>query len=234
MRFRRKAAEGSGTDAVPVDSPVDGADRPDASADAAPTDTDDAGSPPASPRGPWDVTDLDDDVTRIDFGAVLVPAVDGMEVRLDMDEQGGVAAVAVAVDGSVLQVQAFAAPRSSGLWDEIRAEMVDGIKSSGGTVTEADGPFGPELRAMLPAQAPDGSTTGKEPVRFLGVDGPRWFLRGVVTGAGAADVARADGVHTFFRGVAVVRGDVAAPPREMLELKVPDDPSLQPGPTSGG
>jgi len=179
------------------------------------------------PQGPFDIDDVTDDVTRIDFGALLVPAVDGMEIRLDVDDEGRVGAVAVVLDGTALQLQVFAAPRTLGLWDEIRAEMSSGIGGSGGKTEEVDGPFGPELRAQLPVAAPDGKQT-VQPVRFLGVDGPRWFLRGVVTGPGGADLGAGSAIHDVFGKVAVVRGDTAAPPREPLLLTMPDDPALRP------
>lgn len=225
MRFRRKGGADDGSEAADdtgtADAQVESVDEPTG-----------FGEPPPRPQGPWDASDVDDDVARLDFGALLVPAVDGMEVRLDVDEQGTVSAVGIGLADSSLQLQAFAAPRSLGLWDEVRAEMLDGIRSSGGKVSEAQGPFGPELRAVLPAQDPDGKVVGTEPVRFLGIDGPRWFLRGVITGA-ASDAARANDVHALLRGVVVARGDAAAPPRELLELRVPEDPQLQSGPAGG-
>ena len=179
------------------------------------------------PDGPFDIDDVTDEVTRIDFGALMVPAVDGMEIRLDVDDEGHIGAVAVVLAGTALQLQVFAAPRTLGLWDEIRTEMRSGIGGSGGKVDEVDGPFGTELRAQLPVASPDGKQI-VQPVRFLGVDGPRWFLRGVVTGPGGADPGAGADIHEVFRKVVVVRGDTAAPPREPLLLSMPEDPALRP------
>ncbi len=178
------------------------------------------------PEGPFDVDDVDDEVTRIDFGALRVPAIDGMEVRLDVDDQGRISAVAVALQGAVLQLQVFAAPRSLGLWDDVRAEMISGIVGSGGKAEEDAGPFGPELVAQVPTDATKPGS-GLQPVRFLGVDGPRWFLRGVISGDSGGDPQDLVAVHEIFRNVVVVRGDAAAPPRELLLLTMPDDPSLR-------
>ncbi|MFZ0323876.1 MAG: DUF3710 domain-containing protein [Actinomycetes bacterium] len=211
-------------------------DEPDAGgADAAPADaveqpsTDDLwpAEEKSRPEGPFDVDDVDDDLTRIDFGALRIPAVDGMEIRLDVDDEGRVGAVAVVLAGTALQLQVFAAPRTLTIWDEIRAEMLAGITETGGKAQETVGPFGPELVAQLPVDGGDGKPT-VQPVRFLGVDGPRWFLRGVVTGPGGVDVDAAGDVHHLFRNVVVVRGDSAAPPREPLLLTMPEDPALQP------
>jgi hypothetical protein len=68
---------------------------------------------------------------------------------------------------------------------------------------------------------PDG-TSVEEAARFLGVDGPRWFLRGVISGAAAVDPARAGVMEDMFAGVVVVRGSDAAPPREPLPLTLPE------------
>jgi hypothetical protein len=191
-------------------------DRPD---DAEDDDEDDAVEPDT-------VIDIDDDgITRLDFGALKVPGVDGMEVRAELDDQQQVVGVAVMLDETVLQLQAFAAPKSEGLWDEVRQEIAEGIRGGQGKAREVDGPFGRELHAEVPVPTESGGE-GRQPVRFIGRDGARWFLRGVVTGAGVNDAARAQGVESVFGGVRVERGTHAAPPRDPLPLSLPDDASL--------
>ncbi|MGB2839400.1 MAG: DUF3710 domain-containing protein [Actinomycetes bacterium] len=191
-------------------------DRPD---DAEDDDEDDAVEPDT-------VIDIDDDgITRLDFGALKVPGVDGMEVRAELDDQQQVVGVAVMLDETVLQLQAFAAPKSEGLWDEVRQEIAEGIRGGQGKAREVDGPFGRELHAEVPVPT-EGGAEGRQPVRFIGRDGERWFLRGVVTGAGVNDAARAQGVESVFGGVRVERGTHAAPPRDPLPLSLPDDASL--------
>ena len=54
---------------------------------------------------------------------------------------------------------------------------------------------------------------GKRLARFVGVDGPRWFLRGVVGGAATSDVEAAAAVEDLFRSIVVVRGTSPMPPR---------------------
>jgi hypothetical protein len=110
-----------------------------------------------------------------------------MELRLEVDQntQQVNAAMAVIRD-STLQLQAFAAPRSGGLWDEIRAELVTAIETQGGTAEERVGPLGTELRTRMPSRGENGRTVFA-PATFLGVDGPRWFLRGVLAGRAAID-----------------------------------------------
>ena len=81
-------------------------------------------------------------------------------------------------------MQSFAAPRNSGLWHEIREQIVEQIAPSGRHHGLANGVFGPEVRAEIPAAA---GQPGTRLARFVGVDGPRWFLRGVISGKGAVD-----------------------------------------------
>jgi hypothetical protein len=162
---------------------------------------------------------------HLDFGALRVPAVDGMQVRAELDDQQQVIAVAVMLDETVLQLQAFAAPKSESLWDEVRQEIAEGIRGGQGKAREVEGPFGRELHAEV-VVADESGASNRQPVRFLGVDGERWFLRGVVTGAGATDPARAEAVEAVFGTVEVERGTHAAPPRDPLPLTLPEDPGL--------
>lgn len=161
----------------------------------------------------------------LDFGSLRVPAVHGMQVRVEMDEAEKPSSVAVMIDDTVLQLQAFAAPKSESLWDEVRQELAEGIRGGQGKAREADGPFGRELQAEV-AVADDSGKTVHQHVRFIGIDGPRWFLRGVVTGAGVAEPERARAVEKVFAAVEVERGTHAAPPRDPLPLTMPDDSGL--------
>jgi hypothetical protein len=146
-----------------------------------------------------------------------------MQLRLEVEKTSQrVIAVTLEYDGSTLQIQPFAAPRSSGLWHGIRGQIVQQISSQGGTVVEQDGPFGPEVLADVPVQA--GGSFGTRKVRFIGVDGPRWFLRAVVGGKAVVDEKDAEVIYTMLRSVVVVRGETPMPPRELLPLRVPNNP----------
>ena len=68
---------------------------------------------------------------------------------------------------------------------------------------------------------PGQPASGMRLVRFVGVDGPRWFLRGLLAGAAAVDPAAAAPLEAVFRETVVVRGDHPVPPRELLELRLP-------------
>lgn len=173
-------------------------------------------------RGPHDVTARPSATGYIDLGALRVRAVQGMKLRLDLeDATRRIVAVTVTVGGSALQIQAFSAPRAAGLWDDLRAELVDALGSSPGAhVQEQAGAFGPELLTRIPAEMPDGSP-GWNVARFVGVDGPRWFVRGVFHGEAAFRPDAAGPLEQVFSDLVVVRGEGPLPPRELLPLHAP-------------
>lgn len=189
------------------------------------SDDDDAPRPPTpSPRGPWDVNDVDDDeVNRLDLGPLRVPVPQGCEIRVEVQEDHTVTAATLIQGNSALQMHVFAAPRSEGIWADVRIEIVDSLRGSGGSAEPADGPFGPELKARIPAEVPGGQGVQLQPARFVGVDGPRWFLRGLFTGPAATDPVQAGLLESAFRGVVVVRGGDAMAPRDLLPLRLPKE-----------
>ena len=175
---------------------------------------------PARPAttGPWDPADgPDDDLPRVDLGGLQVLVPEGVEVRVEVSPEGQVVAATVVDRGSQLQLNAFAAPRSDGIWADVRAELTEALRAQGGSAEEVDGPFGPELRARIPAGQP-GQTT---PARFVGTDGPRWFLRGMITGPASTDAAQAARLLEVYRGTVVVRGTEAMAPRDAVPLRLP-------------
>jgi hypothetical protein len=181
--------------------------------------------------GPWDVEEVEGQGERLDLGGIWLPHADQLEVRLDMDEQSGlVTAATVVLGGSAVQLQAFAAPRSAGIWDEIREEIAAGITRQGGTADTVRGMFGRELLAQIPVRSPDGRAT-LQTTRFIGVDGPRWFLRAVVHGPAAYQPEAAQPLEDLVRGVVVVRGADAMAPRDLLPLRLPEQArqALAPG-----
>ncbi|MCQ9366989.1 DUF3710 domain-containing protein [Brevibacterium sp. 50QC2O2] len=174
-----------------------------------------------SENGPWDAAEDALDGNRIDLGALRIPVVDGLQFQLETaeDEQTIMAASVVYGEGK-MQLQAFAAPKTEGLWGEVRASLIEGITASGGKAREAFGEHGYEIVAGVPVADRSGRAH-LHPARFLGVDGPRWFLRAVLTDAAATDDEAAELFLKIFRGTIVERGDQAMPPREVLLLSAP-------------
>jgi Protein of unknown function (DUF3710) len=175
-------------------------------------------------QGPFDRSEVDGLDGRLDLGSLWVTGVPGMELRLEVEQESQkVVGVTAVLGESAVQLQAFAAPRSDGIWLDIRQEIAASITGQGGTADLTSGPFGAELQARMPGQGPDGRTVFS-PARFIGVDGPRWFLRAVLSGRAAIDEDAASVLLDVVRATVVVRGDEAMAPRELLALNLPDQP----------
>jgi Protein of unknown function (DUF3710) len=203
--------------------------------------------------GPWDSEENYPDLQRLDFGAFQVPVAPGLGFQVnfeatEVDEEGNPldgrpVAVLVQYEESAMQLQAFAAPKRSGIWEDVRRETAKDIQEEAqGQTQEGEGPFGPELIAMVPAalteevlaEMPDEVKEqipaefieqGWAPqlIRFIGVDGPRWFLQAVVQGAAIEDEEQWQVLEDVFRNIVVVRGEEPMPPRELLALSIPKE-----------
>lgn len=170
-------------------------------------------------NGPFDVEEIGVLTPYLDFGSIRLAPRQGMQIRADMDEATKkVVALTIEIDGHRLQLQAFAATKSEGLWTQTLKALEQGITSQGGNVSISEGALGPELRGSVLAKS--GENQVSRPTRFLGVDGPRWFLRAVVS-SNQINEAVYDQLVQIFRSTAVSRGDIAMPPGELLPLKLP-------------
>lgn len=193
------------------------------------TDDSETTEPTLELSGPYDVADApEDNVVRIDFGSVKIPGVEGMNINLEVDEDSdSVVAITIVLGEGGLQLQAFAAPRSGGFWEEVRGELSEGINTAGGGIEEVEGRFGPELKASVPAVNEDGQHALQN-VRFVGVDGQRWMLRGVFLGEAAVNERAAEVFEDVFAGCIVERGNQPMAPGEMLPLRLPEDAVANP------
>lgn len=125
-------------------------------------------------NGPHDIEEVSEEDLEdyVDLGALRIKMHEGMNLRLETDDStGAVIAATITREGATLQVQAFAAPRTTGIWDDIRHDLTESVASQGGTVEVYAGVFGAEMLTRLPAVTPDGKR-GERIARFVGVDGP--------------------------------------------------------------
>jgi hypothetical protein len=223
VRFRRRdrSEQAPGQTNGAVDDAIEEAGVGDVASDEEQVGARPSGLSPR-PDGPWDVSEREGVDGYVDLGGLRLRGREGMELRLEVEEAtGAVNAATVQLAESAVQLQVFAAPRTQGIWDEIRAEIASGITRQGGTADEVPGVFGRELIARIPARTPDGRT-GHQPARFVGIDGPRWFLRAVFHGAAVHGPEAAAELESVVRDVVVVRGPEAMAPRELLPLRLPD------------
>lgn len=175
-------------------------------------------------RGPWDVDEVtieEGDESRVDLGGLLVTPHDQLDVQLQVDEASGeVVAVILAGEDGAAEVRAFAAPRNGDIWERSRKGVAAEVAQLGGTATEREGPFGPELVVSLMVDLPDGQRGQQESV-VVGIPGPRWLLRATLFGRPAAAFDPDGNVETAIRDLVVVRGSMPIPPGDPLPLTMP-------------
>ncbi|OLE25120.1 MAG: hypothetical protein AUG44_16955 [Actinobacteria bacterium 13_1_20CM_3_71_11] len=166
--------------------------------------------------GPYDVTEAPDDgVERLDLGALRIPVMPDVEIRVQAGEDGTVQQVVLVHGDNAVQLGVFAAPRSEGIWEETRAEIKSSLFDDGVAAEEVPGEYGTELRARV--RTPEGLSD----LRFVGIDGPRWLVRAIYQGKVAVDPAVAAPLVDCLRNVIVDRGKEAMPVREALPLRLP-------------
>lgn len=175
--------------------------------------------------GPYDVSDAPSGVQRIDLGSLQLLPVEGVEVRVQADQEGAVQQVALIHRGCALQLGAYAAPRTSGIWDEVRVEIRTSLANAQ-SVQELPGAYGTELHARV--RTPDGPVD----LQFIGIDGPRWMVQAVLQTRVGADPAEAEPLLASLEGLVVDRGQQAMPVRESLPLRLPRD-AIQTAPDAG-
>jgi hypothetical protein len=204
VKFRRKSAE---AEAAAAEAEVDAAPEAEAPGPSGPLDADDL------PGG-----DLGD---RVDLGSLLVPPVDGLELRLQVDEQTEeVQAVMLAGPEGAVELRAFAAPRNGDLWGEVRPKIAADFAQRGGTAGERPGRFGPELVCQLTVRTDEGRT-GTQVSRIIGVNGPRWMLRATLLGKPALEMDTSGDWEDVIERIVVRRGAQAMPVGEVLPLTLP-------------
>jgi hypothetical protein len=175
--------------------------------------------------GPWDSAEkaVDDDPAYLDFGSLLIRGRPGFQLQMPVDDdQGTIGSVVLVTEDSGLELRAFADARSGGLWDTVRADLVEEAERLDGRAETIDGPFGPELRIDVPVTLPDGEQ-GFQPTRILGIEGPRWMLRATFLGQEALQPGGDGLLMQALRDVVVVRGNEPRAPREALLVTIGDD-----------
>jgi hypothetical protein len=216
--FGRRKDDGLASAKAEADGP-DASEHDTSEVDPQPLDRDSRVEGSDRANGPWDADEDYPNEMRIDLGALLVPQRPDIRIQVQADpSSGSVSQLSLVTNTSAVQIQPYAAPRTAGMWDEIRGQIKSSINKSGGLVEEVQGTFGTELRAQVTAQ--DGKA---QPARFCGIDGPRWFVRMVFLGQAAREAQVAAPLEEMIRSMVVVRGGEAMPMGNALALRVPQD-----------
>ena len=172
-------------------------------------------------RGPWDVEDenVPDYDEYLDMGSYYLPFLRGIELRVKANRATQqVLGTTITYGSSSVEIEAFAAPKTLGLWDDVRADLIEANKDA----KEVEGVFGTEL--ALPVTVKGGR---KVLTRIVGVDGPRWMLRGIFSGKAATDPEgeEAKALNQFFADIVVERGDDPLAPRDLIPMHPPVVPA---------
>lgn len=175
-----------------------------------------------SGKGPWDSMDPEAPGTDeyLDIGALLLPFLQGSELRLKANSQtGDVLGATITYKSSSLELEPFAAPKSLGLWDEVRSDLLQANPSC----KEVDGVFGKELTLPVKVKGKNLLT------RVVGIDGPRWMLRGIFSGPAAKGGREKDVLDGYLADLVVVRGDEPLAPRDLVPMHAPITPNQRRG-----
>ncbi|KFI93964.1 DUF3710 domain-containing protein [Bifidobacterium stellenboschense] len=172
-------------------------------------------------RGPWDVDDEDvpDYDDYLDLGAYYLPFMQHIELRIKANRATrAILGSTITYRNSSLEIEAYAAPKTLGLWEDWRDDFLAANKKA----SAVEGVFGTELR--LPVEIKGGKTLT---TRIVGVDGPRWMLRGIFSGVAATDpdAEETEALNRFFSDIVVERGDEPLAPRDLIPMHPPVGPA---------
>ena len=166
--------------------------------------------------GPFDLGDFDDpaqaEVARLNLGSVLIPAPETGQLQVELTETGVPSAVWVITPNGRFTIAAYAAPKSTGLWREVAAELSEALRKDVANVSIEMGPWGREVVG-----------SGENGiVRFIGIDGYRWMIRCVVNGTEDTIDVVATEARKALADTVVDRGDTPLPVRSPLPVQLPE------------
>ncbi len=171
--------------------------------------------------GPWDIDEdnAPDFDEYMSLGAFYIPFVRGIQLRIKASRADNtLLGATVTIGRSSLELEAFAAPKTLGLWDDVREDLLEGNANA----KEVPGIFGAEIE--LPVKLDNGKV---HTTRIVGVDGPRWMLRGIFSGPAAEDPKspEAEILNRFFSDIVVDRGEEPLAPRDLIPMAPPLTPN---------
>lgn len=173
--------------------------------------------------GPRSAEEVDTSFGYVNLGSILVPAVKGMQVRTQVADDGHtVLRVLLVLGDSGLQIFAAAAPRSGGVWEDVRAQIREGFESQGTHVEDVHSRYGVELHADIPTTMPDGRTATSR-MRIIGREGPRWFARIDVLGPAAQSVDASREIEKVLDRIVILRDERPRARLELLPVHIPDE-----------
>ena len=181
-------------------------------------------------QGPLELNADIDTSAMLDLGAVFLPNIPGLEVHLDLDPRSGIGkSVSLHLNMTIAEVQVFAAAANEDPWADMRDAIVSGLHEQKVDCSVEMGPFGTEIRAVMPTVDLDGNAH-VQPVRFVGIRGSRWLVRVVISGDGALvnDQSSANvrpEIDEVISKLVINRGEHPLAPGQRLALRSPSENS---------
>ncbi|QPK81979.1 DUF3710 domain-containing protein [Schaalia sp. ZJ405] len=171
--------------------------------------------------GPRSAHEVDLSEGYIDLGSILIPTVKGMQLRTQVaDDKKTVLRILIVLGVSGIQMSVAAAPRSGGVWDEVREEIRSQLTTDGAKVEDLTTRYGAELLADVPVEMPDGRAATSR-MRIIGREGPRWFARIDIIGPAADDDEAGAEIEKVIDRIVVRRDDQPRARLDLLPLHLP-------------
>ena len=169
--------------------------------------------------GPYDASDPDvPEGESLDLGALKILGKPGLSMHLSPSpDRKSIVDLTFSYGSSSLKLTLLASPRRVKFWEELRRDILSSQKGS----REAEGAFGPEI--FFETKVREGVEI---PTRIVGVDGPRWMLRGIFAGPAATGGEEKEFLDSFFSTVIADRGKEPLAPGDPVPLIFP--PQLLP------
>jgi len=160
-----------------------------------------------SEPGPRNYEEVDTADGYVDMGSILFPAVQGMQLRTQVADDGTtVLQILVVLGSSGIQMSVAAAPRSGGVWEELREEIRKGFEDQGAKVAD----YPTRYVRSAPSR-----------VRLIGREGGRWFARIDILGPAAATAEAGADIEKVIDRIVVRRDDHPRTRLEMLPVHLP-------------
>lgn len=112
-------------------------------------------------EGPFDASEVDlgneDAAKRLSLGPLSITRHEDIALNFQGNpETRTIYSVLAMHENSGLVIELFAAPSSGGMATEMAEDTIEEAEQAGGNAEVSDGPFGREVRRVLPMEGPEG------------------------------------------------------------------------------
>lgn len=175
--------------------------------------------------GPLNSYEVANDGTRLVLGSIWVPMRTGLDVSAQISKESGqLVSISLTYEQSIASVEIFAASKDQDTWSETRYEIANKLEATKVQPKMVDGSFGTEIHAVMPTYDQQGNAT-IQAVRFLGINGDRWFMRVTISGLAATDEITGKQLDELIADLVVDRGSQPMAPGSRLPISYPKQPA---------